>query len=217
MQRGVVPVLIYDDPAQGLNKQILIESDEIVYFLLDVFRTSPRAENGVKGSAVTPQDALKRYKAIHFINTYFAKVNPLMFKLIGTDPNTPAQETATNNLVTAVKQHIEPLLTNDVAYGFTPFFTGGHAHADAAAQKDGHEVSVVEMLCAPFILRLYELSDGVIFPVALKEGLQNLPGFHAWTTACMSRASVIKTWDGPLRRRRMAERLDGARAKYKNA
>lgn len=51
------------------------------------------------------------------------------------------------------------------------------------------------MIIAPFLLRIYALSDGDVLPVSVKEGLQKLPNFSKWAQATMSRESVRHIWD----------------------
>ena len=51
------------------------------------------------------------------------------------------------------------------------------------------------MIIAPFLLRIYALSNGEVLPTSVKESLQKLPNFSKWAQATMSRESVRHIWD----------------------
>ena len=52
-----------------------------------------------------------------------------------------------------------------------------------------------QVIIAPFLLRIYALSNGDILPLSVKEGLQTLPNFSKWANATMSKESVRYIWD----------------------
>jgi glutathione S-transferase len=51
------------------------------------------------------------------------------------------------------------------------------------------------VIIAPFLLRIYAMSNGEVLPISVKEGLQKLPNFSRWAQATMSRESVRAIWD----------------------
>jgi glutathione S-transferase len=52
-----------------------------------------------------------------------------------------------------------------------------------------------QVIIAPFLLRIYALSNGQILPLSVKEGLQKLPNFSKWANATISKESVRYIWD----------------------
>lgn len=54
---------------------------------------------------------------------------------------------------------------------------------------------VEQVIIAPFLLRIYALSNGEILPASVREGLQRLPHFSKWANATMSKESVRYIWD----------------------
>jgi glutathione S-transferase len=48
---------------------------------------------------------------------------------------------------------------------------------------------------APFLLRIYALSNGEILPKSVKAGLEGLPNFSKWAKATTSRNSVTSIWN----------------------
>ena len=63
------------------------------------------------------------------------------------------------------------------------------------------------MLTAPFVLRLYEFSDGELLPTSVKASLDKLPNFAKWAKAVMAQESVTYMWDGPRVIKGTKERL----------
>jgi len=112
-KRGLVPVMRYVDDQID---EILTESQLIVQFLIDLHPShllpSPVAEPSPSSVA-----AFSRWRMGFIVDTYFSKVNPLMFQLLGGP--TEEQEQKVNDLVTVVQKQIEPLL-----HDADPYFGG---------------------------------------------------------------------------------------------
>ena len=64
-----------------------------------------------------------RYRMSFFVDTYFTKVNPLMFKLVGADHGEP-QEKIVDEILRLLEKEIEPLLHDVGEGGKGPYFAG---------------------------------------------------------------------------------------------
>ncbi|KAI4127055.1 MAG: hypothetical protein LQ347_004751 [Umbilicaria vellea] len=104
------------------------------------------------------------------------------------------KEQKAEEMVEALEKEVEPLLKDA-----NPYF-GGKG-----------ELTLVEVQCAPFILRLYDFADGHILPASLPASLDKLPNFAKWAKACRTHESVVDNWDAELRRVRARESM----ARYK--
>lgn len=74
-------------------------------------------------------------------------------------------------------------------------------------------------MTTPFILRLYDFSNGVIFPTSLAERMVDsttLPKFSRWAKLCMAHPSATYVWDKEYFVPRIEERLGAAKKKYAN-
>lgn len=72
-------------------------------------------------------------------------------------------------------------------------------------------------MSAPFVVRMMDFSNGVIFPTrlavqALDE--KRLPHYAAWAKLCMQHPSVTATWDKEYFGPRIEARLPAAKKKY---
>ena len=72
-------------------------------------------------------------------------------------------------------------------------------------------------MMTPFVLRLYDFANGIIFPKSLAEKLVALPAFSRWARQAIEQESVMYVWEKDLRISRIIERLPRAKAKYANA
>ena len=93
--------------------KVLAESTLIVQFITELHPSHLSPTLGTSS-----ETAHFRYQMGFIVDTYFNKVNPLMFKLLGAD-TTEKQEQRVDEMVAVVKKEIEPLL-KDVA----PYFGG---------------------------------------------------------------------------------------------
>ena len=178
------------------NGNTLTESALIVSFLLD-----NQPKSAILPLPTDPDGPLARYRLNFLVDTYFTKVNPLMFKMVGAA--TPdIQTTHVNSILKIVSTEIQPLLANKTGPG--PFFNGSTV------------LTYAEVMIAPFVLRLYDWADDVIWPRALAEGFEKLPVFDAWAKVCMQHESVMYVYDKAMRLR-IHERLPRAKAKYADA
>ena len=76
-------------------------------------------------------------------------------------------------------------------------------------------------MTTPFILRLVDFSNGIIFPCRLaiqildtKSDTSKFPKFATWAKLCMQHPSVTCTWDKEYIVPRVVERLPLAKRKY---
>ena len=176
--RGLVPAMDYEG-------HIITESGPVAQFLADAHPSHlcPPSE----------EDPLFRWKVNFFVDTYFTKINPLMFAVI-RESDAQKREEKAEEMVKAVGKEIEWQLPGE-GEGAGPFFGGKK------------ELTLAEVQIASFLLRLYDFSDGVVFPKSMPVGLDGLPRFKRWAHACMEHPSVNYIWDGPMRLQRVKERL----------
>jgi hypothetical protein len=76
-------------------------------------------------------------------------------------------------------------------------------------------------MTAPFVLRLVDLCNDIIFPSRLathmldgEAATSKLPQFAAWAKLCMRHPNVICTWDKEYMVPRIVERLPVVKKKY---
>src|ERR1700753_4525216 len=111
LQRGLVPVLQYTPPSFS-TPLTLTESAQIVSFFTDIYSShllpilpavstnaKPDAEEGIRAAHL-------RYRMSFFVDTYFTKINPLMFKLVGAEAGDP-QDKIADEMIKLVGKEIE--------------------------------------------------------------------------------------------------------------
>ncbi|KIW54186.1 hypothetical protein PV05_06563 [Exophiala xenobiotica] len=210
--RGLVPVFQYTGTPSSTTLT-LTESSHIVSFLTDLYpshltpaislSTSTSTSSSPSPSS-SPDDiaiakAHLRYRMSFFIDTFFSKVNPYMFKLVGAD-NDEAQAKLVDECIALLEKEIEPLLADA-----SPYFGGSD------------RITIVEAMTTPFTLRLHDFANGQIFPTSLAERMTaspTLPNFGRWVKRCMAHPSVTYVWDKEYYLPRIVERLPQAKAKY---
>ncbi len=72
-------------------------------------------------------------------------------------------------------------------------------------------------MTTPFVLRLIDFCNDIIFPSRLATGMldpSKLPIFAKWAKLCMAHPSVTYTWDKEYMVPRIVERLPLAKRKY---
>ena len=72
-------------------------------------------------------------------------------------------------------------------------------------------------MTAPFVLRLVDFCNDIIFPSRLATAMldtNKLPRFATWAKLCMEHPSLAKTWDKEYIIPRIVERLPMAKRKY---
>ncbi len=62
-------------------------------------------------------------------------------------------------------------------------------------------------MTAPFILRVFEMSDGELLPTTVKKSLEKLPNFSKWAKIVTAEESVTYMWDGEKVARGTRERI----------
>ena len=90
-----------------------MESGPIVEFLTELYPSHLTPNSGNR-----PADAVQHWHQRFFIDTWFSKVNPLLFKMTGASDDA-ARLALANNVADMIEKEIEPLL-KDTA----PFFGG---------------------------------------------------------------------------------------------
>ena len=105
--RGLVPTLHFQ--AEGVD-EYLVESGLIVEFLTGLYPShlTPHGGNPVA-------DAAQRWRQRFFTDTWFGKVNPLLFKMTGTSDEA-ARLSIANDITEQIGKEIEPLLANAGPY-----------------------------------------------------------------------------------------------------
>lgn len=66
----------------------------------------------------------------------------------------------------------------------------------------------------PFVLRIYDFANDIIWPATAITKLDKLENFSKWARYGMKHESVMYVWDKEYRVPRMIERLPAAKAKY---
>lgn len=118
-----MPVFQYTPP--GASEPLtLTESAQIVTFITDLYPSQlfPAAPS----SPITSESvhiAQLRYKMSFFVDTYFTKIVPLMFKLVGADPGEP-QEKIIDEILSLLEKEVEPLLADTNKGGAGQYFAG---------------------------------------------------------------------------------------------
>ena len=88
------------------------------------------------------------------------------------------KEEESKKMVAAIEKEIEPLLKNA-----NPFFNGSS------------QMTMAEVLTAPFIIRLYASCDDELLPKSLATSLDKLPNFSKWAKTTISQESVTYVFD----------------------
>ena len=109
-QRGLVPAIHYNN---DLVDSIITESGVVAQFLADSFPS-----HLLPASHASPTAPLFRAKVNFFVDTYFNKVNSILFQILRAESEEEKKQKS-EEFVTAVEKEIEPLL-QDAA----PFFGG---------------------------------------------------------------------------------------------
>lgn len=168
-QRGLVPAIKYSNGV--LNEEIITESAIVAQFLAD-----SRPSHLLPASLSSPSAPLMRARIAFFTDTWNTKVQTFLYPIMKADG--AEKETQSAECVKAIEKEIEPLLA-DAA----PFFGGS---------KD---LTMAEVIVAPFLLRLYAFSDDELVPKSFKQSLQKLPHFSKWADAMLQKESVLYIWD----------------------
>jgi len=185
--RGLVPSLKISTPSLG-PEQTLTESGIIIQFLADFEQSTLLPPSN------TPQGALFRARLNFFNDTWSTKVGSYMFSLFRAQSDAEKEKTS-QEWVATVKKEIEPLLADA-----KPFFGGSG------------KLTLAEVNVAPFLLRIYALSDAGILPSSVKKGLAGLPNFSRWAHAIMAQPSVLSIWDSEEVVSRTAARIQKMKA-----
>ncbi|KAH0840642.1 putative glutathione S-transferase [Fonsecaea pedrosoi] len=218
--RGLVPVLQYTPHPSSADSSTdiitLTESAQIVSFFTDLYPSHLLPTVPALPSGSSTQSALAervkaahlRYKMSFFVDTYFTKINPLMFKMVGADAGEP-QERIVDDIKALLEKEIEPLFAAGAQNGSGPYFGGSE------------RLTVVEAMTIPFVLRLIDFSNDIIFPSRLAREIldtdsatSKLPRFAKWANLGMQHPSVTYTWDKEYMVPRIVERLPMAKRKY---
>ncbi|KAM0269425.1 hypothetical protein ACHAQH_009753 [Verticillium albo-atrum] len=180
--RGLVPSISY-------NGEIVTESGIVAQFLADAHPSHLLPASDEKDGA------LRRARINFFVDTYFSKVNPLLFKIIGAKTEEEVEDLARTNVEVIVKE-IEPLLS-DAA----PFFGGSD------------KITLAEVQTGSFILRLFSSVNRGLVPKSVSTSLaEQAPNFSRWADAVIKTESVNAIYDEELWVTRIKERIAKARA-----
>ncbi|KAF2403773.1 glutathione-S-transferas-like protein omega 1 [Trichodelitschia bisporula] len=180
--RGLVPSIKYSDGE--LKDEIITESAIVAQFLADL-----NPSHLLPASNASPTAALTRARINFFVDTWNTKIGSFMFALFRAADEGERQAKAAE-WVAAVEKEIEPLLKDA-----GPFFGG--------AQK----LTLAEVNIAPFLLRIFALSEAEVLPSSVKAGLLKLPNFARWSQATIKEPSVLFIWDEKAVVSRTAERI----------
>lgn len=165
-----MPSIKYTIP--GLYEdEIITESAIVAQFLADA-----RPSHLLPSSLHDPFAPLFRARVAFFTDTWNSKVQANLFPMLtasGEDKEIKVKET-----LSAIEKEIEPLLKDA-----KPFFGGSEKY------------TLAEAIVAPFLLRLYALSNGELLPTSLKAGIEKLPNTGKWAEHVLKQESLLYIWD----------------------
>jgi len=208
-QRGLVPVLQYTPASTPEKTYTLTESTLIVGFL-----TSLHPSHLTPSNPPSVEDTHRQYLTSFLIDTYFTKINPLMFRLVGAA--TPeAKDKIVDDIITKLKDDIEPLLVQHIGKTDVQIKSDPEPTYFLASPH----LTLAEISIIPFSMRLLEFSNGTIFPKALKERAEvEAPVFFAWSNRAMVNTHIWEYWgDSAYWIARIEERLPAVREKYRDS
>jgi len=164
--RGLVPALVY-------NGEVLTESAIVSQFLVDSHPSH------LEKSSSEPGGALQRAKINFFVDTFFSKVNGLVFATY-KGKRGEEKEAAGKAIADAIVKEIEPLLA-DAA----PFFGGSD------------KLTLAEVQTAPFVLRLLAFAKYEdLIPKSILTILESkAPNFWKWANVTVKEESVTYIFD----------------------
>ena len=158
--RGLVPSMKY-------NGEIFTESAIVSYFLADSY------PGKLLPASSSPGGAQIRARIQFFVDTYFTKLQPLIFQYTGAKTE-EERDSLTDTAIENVVKELEPLLKDA-----NPFF-GGH-----------NNIGLAEVLAGSFVMRLVSLSEADVYPKRLGTSLaERAPNFWAWAKATSKHPSV---------------------------
>ncbi|OJD40198.1 glutathione s-transferase [Diplodia corticola] len=165
--RGLVPAIKFSNDV--VVNEIIYESNIISQFLVDL-----RPSHLLPASLADPSAPLRRARIQFFIDTFMSKLGGQARGLLISDN----QDAKVDEVLADVDKFVEPLL------------------ADAGPFVDGSkELTYAETQVAPFLLRLYSLSNGTYLPTKLKSGLKDLPNFSKWAAATIEHPSIKSNYN----------------------
>jgi glutathione S-transferase len=107
-----VPTLHVQAPAEGIDTY-LIESGPIVEFLTELYPSHLTPHTGSPNA-----NAVAHWRQRFFVDTWFSKINPLLFKMTGGADET-ARTAMAEDILGLIEKEAEPLLQDG-----KPFFGG---------------------------------------------------------------------------------------------
>jgi len=140
-------------------------------------------------SLSTPESPLVRARISFFVDAWFSKVSSFTYPIYLKNTLEEKEEEA-KKMVAAIEKEIEPLLKNA-----NPFFNGAN------------QMTMAEVLTAPFIIRLYASCDDELLPKSLATSLDKLPNFSKWAKTTISQESVTYVFDEAKIIKRTKERI----------
>lgn len=216
-QRGLVPILQYTPASTPETTHTLTESSLIITFL-----TFLHPSHLTPPHPPTVQDTHRQYLTSFLTDTYFNKVNPLMFKLVGAA--TPAAKTqVVDSILDHLKTEIEPFLARHLSPTFLTTTDADDATPNPPPPPSyflsSPRPTLAEIHIIPFSMRLLEFSNGTILPLTLRERIQSeTPVFYAWSNRSMANPNIWEYWgNSAYWIARIEERLPKAQAKYADA
>ncbi|KAI9674191.1 MAG: hypothetical protein M1817_002009 [Caeruleum heppii] len=197
--RGLVPTLIYDT-------ETICESGIVAHFLADLQPSLPAPLSSgplLSSPSNTPAGALHRARVAFFADAYFSKVHASSFALLKAADEAERDKLG-GEMVGLIRKELEGLVGKYVKEG--GFFDG----------REG--IGMAEVLLAPFLLRFYAFAraDGphALFPADFPDRMaRECPAFDGWAKRVMAQETIRGSWDEESVVRKMAERVEGMRAK----
>ncbi|OCK76324.1 thioredoxin-like protein [Lepidopterella palustris CBS 459.81] len=189
--RGLVPSIKYSNGV--IHDEIITESAIVSQFLADSHPSS-----FLPASNESPTAALTRARINFFVDTWFTKAGSYWFKILTKDDG-EEKDALVKEFLGIVEKEIEPLLKDA-----GPFFGGSKT------------LTFAEALTAPFILRIYALSNkGRFLPEEIQTGLDKLPNFSKWAAATIAHDSVTYIWDEEAILKSTVNRIEKLKAQAK--
>lgn len=136
--------------------------------------------------AFLPRDALEAARMRVFVSMFDQTIVPIYEQLVQGESN--AATVFLQNLEKYIIPWLLDNLETQVSSGICSFFGGSRSF------------TFVELMCAPYITRIYFLGRNDLLPQPFWNDLTKLSKyriFHCWAQSVLSRSSVRKTFDVP--------------------
>ena len=187
-----------------------MESTPIVEFLTELY---PSHLTPYSGNALV--DGIARHRQRFFVDTFFTKMTPLLYKLMSTSER-EGQMKLVDDFIAHVEKEIEPNLVDA-----NPFFGGSKTitvvEVRTPSQRHRSPSLIInQAMCMPFVMLIEDMGDDVVWPAALRERMLSFPNCSTWYKAGLAHESVLDKVTRESRKVYVLKTLDDLRNRYKD-